>query len=70
MSKEGAPKFPEFQYGMHETDDDGEAYFPIYDSKQDAVSEYDNATGFVATYKLVKVERLALKRTVSVVKAK
>lgn len=61
--------FPNEQYLRVE--DDGDAhYFTPYVELEDAVEECGAEGGFVATYKLVKVEKLKLKRTTSVVKVK
>lgn len=48
--------------------DGGTVYRVTHDSVTDAVSSSEDFT-FVATYRLVKVEKLKLKRTVEVVKA-
>jgi hypothetical protein len=45
-------------------------YNMVYDDKVDAVQEGNPSCTLVATYKLVKVERLALKRSTKVVTLK
>lgn len=64
-----APAFSEVQYARIETADD-EPYQLFYDDCADAVEEGGGTDVYVATYKLVKVERLTIKRSVKLVKAK
>ncbi|MCE5292942.1 MAG: hypothetical protein LLG14_27415 [Nocardiaceae bacterium] len=61
--------FPNEQYLTVEKDGD-DVYFPTYQDINEAVDSYDEKEGLVATYKLVKVEKLKLKRTTGVVKVK
>lgn len=63
--------FPDEQFITRVTDGEN-VYFPSFLSPEDAVDSLDddNKQGFVATYKLVKVEKLKLVRTTNVVKVK
>jgi hypothetical protein len=49
--------------------DSNDVYHEFYEDKTDCVAAGDPAGERVATYKLVKVERLALRRTTELVKA-
>lgn len=50
---------------------DGETkWFLAHDALANAVGSYDADVGLVATYKLVKVEKLRLQKTTQVVKVK
>lgn len=59
---------PEIYVTVEGVGDD--AFRNMHDTKEDAVSSGDTAGELVLTYRLVKIEELALKRTVVVVKAK
>lgn len=50
--------------------EDGDAYRLTYDSQVDAVQNNNKAGTLIAAYKLVSVERIALKQTTKVVKVK
>jgi len=52
------------------TKDGDEAYRSTYDTKEDAVDNGDHNGELVLTYKLVKVEELALKRSTMTVPVK
>jgi hypothetical protein len=53
-----------------ELDGETDAYRSTYDTAEDAVDAGDHESTLVATYKLVKIEELALKRSTAVVKVK
>lgn len=61
------PPFPKEQFARVDTEN-GDPYFPTFDSKIDAADDYEDDEGWVATYKLVKVEKLRLDRRTEVVK--
>lgn len=61
--------FPNEQYLTVDGEGD-EQFFPSFNDINDAAEQYGSEGGLVATYKLVKVEKLKLQRTTSVVKVK
>lgn len=61
--------FPNEQFCTIEGEGDDE-FFPAFSDINDAAEQYGDEGGLVATYKLVKVEKLKLMRSVNVVKVK
>lgn len=61
--------FPNDIFVTQETDNDA-TWFLANDTLSNAVESCEKNEGMVATYRLVKVENLKLKKTTSVVKVK
>lgn len=61
--------FPNERFLIAEKDGE-ESYFCTFGSAEDACDHFDMKEGLVATYKLVKVEKLKLVRLTNVVKVK